>query len=71
MDKNETKIAHELCKEFAVKIQGLVVDMLAKETANYKTKEVQEYVIKNGSNKYLEILDKITDIEGILKELQA
>ena len=44
-NKIETKMAHELCKEFAVKIRGLMVDMLAKEAANYKAKEMQEYVI--------------------------
>lgn len=67
----ESKIAHDICKEFADKVQGLIFDILDKELPAYKTQTMKKYVTNNSSIKYVEILNKISDIEQILKELQA
>jgi hypothetical protein len=67
----ESKIAHDICKEFADKVQGLIFDILDKELPAYKTQTMKDYVTNNAKIKYIETLDKITDIEQILKELQA
>lgn len=67
----ESKIAHDICKEFADKVQGLIFDILDKELPAYKTQTMKDYVTNNAKIKYIEALDKITDIEQTLKELQA
>lgn len=57
---------HNICKEFTEKIKSIILTQLTNECKLYKTNEMKILTEKQLSEVYLDILDKVNNIENQL-----